>query len=139
MKVIGYYHGFESDLEAFKLADPDELVIVNTTPHEVTLLDEAGNVLLSIPPAREPLRAAEKVKELGELAGVKLVEKQLDVEPYSKLPSTVGLRGYPVVYYVVPLAVAQMAGREDFLVPDELVRDAEGRIVGARRFARVRR
>jgi len=41
------------------------------------------------------------------------------------------------VYYIVSLAVAQAARRPDLLVPDDMVRDEQGRILGCRRFAVV--
>jgi len=106
-----------------------EPVVINLTPHSVTVLGEDGQVVATVRPSGEVLRLPEVVQDTSlRLAGVPVVEKSLD--PDAKLP--------PVrdgVYYIVSLPVAQAARRPDFIVPDDLYRDPEGRVIGCRRFA----
>jgi len=104
--------------------------LINTTPHPVHVLNRDGEVVLTIPAAPQPLRLEERVEALGDLAGVPLVKKTLAADISLPEPQD-------GVYYIVSLAVAQAARRPDLLVPDDLVRDDQGRILGCRRFAVV--
>lgn len=94
---------------------------VNLTPHVLNMLDHGD-----IPPSGTIARVVEHhdgdIVRLGGVVG---------------LPDP-----QPGVRYVVarPLAVAMAlsgAAREDVWVVKEMVRDGEGRIVGARGFARI--
>lgn len=99
--------------------------IINLTPHPIVVLGEEE---IKILPSGEVLRLEEKISPCGEVNGIPVVEKALGGQ--GKLP--------PVkegVFYIVSLPVAQAVKRQDFLVPDDLVRDGEGRVLGCRRFA----
>ncbi len=107
--------------------------LINLTPHPITVLDESQNVLLTVPSAGE-LRLPEQAVPAGEIEvdGVKIPVVLKSLSPAASLP--------PVVegtFYIVSLAAAQAARRPDFLVPDQLVRDERGAVIGCRRFARV--
>jgi len=105
--------------------------LVNTTPHAINVLDyRTHEVRFSIPAAPQPLRLEERLEHVGNLAGVPLVRKSLVANISLPEPQE-------GVFYVVPLAVAQMLQRPDFVVPDDLVRDDQGRVIGCRRFATV--
>lgn len=105
-------------------------MIVNLTPHSVVALRDDGTVALIVPPSGQVLRLPEVTAPAGEVEGVPVVRKTLD--PAAELPPRV-----EGTYYIVSLAVAQVARREDFLVPDDLVRDEKGQVIGCRRFAVV--
>lgn len=107
---------------------PNGVVLANTTPHEVNVIAYGTDeVVLHIPAATKPLRLEERIEPAGVVGGIPFVNKRLND---SELPPV--RKG---VLYIVPLAVAQVARRTDFIVPDELVRDEQGRVVGCRRFA----
>jgi hypothetical protein len=101
--------------------------IVNLTPHPVTVIRD-GTIVMTVPPSGQVLRLPEMTEYHGKVVGVEVVVKALD--PRAELPPRE--RG---TYYIVSLPVAQAARRPDFLVPDDLVRDEEGRVIGCRRFA----
>lgn len=110
---------------------------MNLTPHPITLHGEDG-AMLEIPPTGEPARLEEYRQPLGSLevgaTRIPVVAKGLS-----------NITGLPKpqagVFYIVSLAVAQAIpehpARDDVLVVDELVRDAAGRVIGARALARV--
>ena len=100
--------------------------VVNLTPHPIIVVSDRE--VRKFEPSGQVLRLAETVENVGELEGIPLVRKTLRLE--GELPPR-----QDGVYYVVSLAVAQVVGRPDFLVPDDLVRDEEGRVIGCRRFA----
>jgi len=113
---------------------PDEkrevVLLVNTTPHSVNIIDDVGRVVYSIPRAVNSLRLMEVTEELTSIADIPRVQKKLD-ESQGLPPS------FEKVFYIVPLAVAQTVRRADFLVPDGMVNDLKGRIIGCRRLATV--
>lgn len=111
--------------------------LVNLTPHPITFLDDNNNVIAVIEPAGTQIpRLAEERQVVGHLAigtaVVPVVQKtfvpEVDLPPEQK-----------GVFYIVSGLIAQaLAGkRNDLFVPDQLVRDEKGNIVGARALARV--
>lgn len=106
-------------------------MLVNLTPHDVVLLDEAGDVVDTIPAS-------------GEVARLGTVD--LGTQHYDDVPCPVELVEFghlvespprtPGVWYVVSLPTALAAPRGDFLVPYLEVRDDRGRIIGCRLLAR---
>jgi len=105
--------------------------LVNLTPHPVRVLKENGELVMELPPEGIVPRCAEEVEPYTEVNGIPVVRKRLGA-----------VEGLPApedsVYYVVSRAVAEAArGRDDLLIPDDLVRDEKGRVIGCRRFAVV--
>lgn len=107
--------------------------LINLTPHPVNILDENNNVILSIPPSGE-LRLPEQAipAEEIEVDGVKITIVLKAISPDAPLPPQ-----EEGTFYIVSLITAQTARRPDFLVPDQVVRDKDGNIIGCRRLARV--
>ena len=104
--------------------------LVNLTPHSITIMDSEEKVVVEIPPSGKILRLEETVVEAGEIDGIPLVRKVYGVP---ELPP----REPDTVYVVAPLLL-QYVRRADFVAPDtgpqSVVRDAEGRIIGVKRF-----
>ena len=101
--------------------------IVNFTPHEVRLVDGDGKEIASFP-SQGVIRLAEKREKIGNMDGIPIFKKEF---VGSELPPK-----EEGTYYIVSLPVAQaFPERDDFLVPDQLVRDEKGRVIGARSFA----
>jgi len=104
--------------------------IINLTPHPVTVVSQDGGTAHVFMPSGTVPRCREDVVIIGDLDGIPLVRKSLG--QVENLPDP-----QEGVYYIVSLAVAQAARRPDLLVPDDMVRDEQGRILGCRRFAVV--
>ncbi len=109
-------------------------MIVNLTPHALDLVDADGAVLASVP-SSGVARARVSTETLGEV----------EVAPSVTVPLVRSVYGEPVdlpapesgTYLVVSLITAQSAaatGRTttDLLLTQDLVRDGQGRVVGAR-------
>lgn len=102
---------------------------INCTPHEVTLVDDQGNVTLVIKPEETSARVQSerksfKVPGLGQVTRVVLGE----------------VSGLPDYQYGVWLIVSRMVAetlpeRADLIIPDETVRDSQGKIIGCKSFA----
>ena len=111
----------------------------NLTPHPVNLLDAESNVLIIFGGTGNPqdvLRLTERIEELAPIGHVPMVRKTLGGLP-ADWPPHPAEGDEPSIYYIVSLAVAQHAQRRDFVVPDDVVRDEQGRILGCRRLAVV--
>lgn len=103
--------------------------IINTTPHDVTVLSAEGETIVNYPPSRHLARVRVVGKPAGEVAGIPLM---------SKTPGEVVGLPDPAegTYYIVSgLVQAVLPNRKDLLAPDELVRDTEGRVIGCRSFS----
>lgn len=114
---------------------------VNLTPHAITLITPDGREIV-IPPSGVVLRATEVVAA-EEMVAIETESGEATI-PLRTL-SFNNVQGLPPVeedtLYVVSAIVAQAVKREhpertDFVVPHELVRDAEGRVIGCRALAR---
>jgi len=103
-------------------------MIINLTPHTITIRDSAGGVLSEIPASGSLARVEESIITADPIDGIRCTRTQ---------PTGIsGLPDYaPGVYYVVSLMAADGAalfGREtaDLLVPGQQTRDESGRING---------
>ena len=102
-----------------------KIKLINLTPHPIRVVGWG-----EIPPSGFVARLEEEIKETGmSINGIPVVEKRIT---RLHLPPS-----QPGVFYIVSLAVAQVAQRKDLLVPDDLVRDEKGQVVGCRRLARI--
>ena len=109
--------------------------IVNLTPHPVNLLTGEGTITL--PPSGTVARVRE---EILPDSGI-VLDDGVEIPVVRKVfREVVGLpEPSEGTMFIVSLAVAQAAReRDDLLVPDDFVRDKEGRIIGARRLSRLR-
>ena len=105
-------------------------MIINKTPHAITIVNIDGEVLLSIPSDGAPIR---------------LATKTVAKEPIEGIPTSVtefgeatGLPDFQEgVYYIVSqLIKGAFPERKDLLVPAEMARDANGNIIGCRSLGR---
>jgi len=104
----------------------NESLIINLTPHSVRIIKEDGSE--TVFESKGVIRLAENRKKIGNINGITLNKKSFGS---SELP-----KEKEGIYYIVSLPVAQaFPERNDFLVPDQLVRDEQGRVIGARSFA----
>ena len=108
--------------------------IVNLTPHTVSICNEDGTIVKSF--VSEGIARAKQVAEVvGNLDGVELVSMKFG-EPEDLPDYAEG------IYYVVSIITANAAkavGRrvDDLLITADPMRDADGRIIGCKRFALV--
>lgn len=96
----------------------------NYTPHTLTLHGETW--ITHLPVAGPAPRLAVSRQQLGTLAGLPLVRSTMGAP--EGLPEPVA----GVVLVVSALVAEAAPEREDLAYPGEAIRDAEGRIVGAR-------
>lgn len=101
--------------------------INNLTPHPVVLVAETGNI--EFPVSGQVARCAQTTERIGDLDGIPLSRSQFG-EVVDLPKETDG------VYYIVSRLVrSALPERKDLLVPNEMVRDEKGVIIGCRSFA----
>jgi hypothetical protein len=100
--------------------------IINMTPHPVTILDADNNVIHVFPKGNTMIRLSVSTVEAGSVGNVKLT-KTVFGEP-------VGLPDFRegIFYIVSQLVKNACSDRTDLLVPAEVVRDANGNILGCK-------
>lgn len=105
------------------------MAIINLTPHDITIISAAGNSVF--PATGKVARVAVNSSEIGNVAGIPVMKNfYSDVEG---LPDPE--KG---TYYLVSKIVADaVPDRDDVLIPNDSVRDENGRIIGCRNFAHI--
>lgn len=107
------------------------MYIRNMTPHAINMIDANGKLYRTIEPCGEVARVGTRTVVTGEIDGIPVTETE-----FSKVENLPGQQ--PGVIFVVSSLVAQRCrGREDVFIPNESVRDSEGRIIGCRSLGRI--
>jgi len=112
--------------------------VVNLTPHEVTVVDERQNVLVTIASS-----GVARASQTDEVIGTIQVGDQTVTVVKTVFGEVVDLpepaEGVAYVVSIITANAARAQGRttEDLLITSGPVRDAQGRIIGCTRFARV--
>lgn len=102
-------------------------MLVNTTPHEITVFDEKENILMILAAAQEPLRLIETRNLAFHVDGIPVFETKFE-EPKFLPEEKEGC------FYIVPQFIKEFyTNRKDFLAPDQLVRK-DGVIKGCKAF-----
>jgi hypothetical protein len=114
--------------------------LINLTPHEVVVYDQAGqNVILKIPPSGKVARVAVKAEIVAEVNGISIRKTTYGdiVDLPDPQPDTVYITS------VVVLIALQAKGIQRYDVvspdtnPDSVVRDAQGKILGVKYFQTI--
>ena len=126
-------------LEAVKELEPaavkEEFLhgeLINLTPHDIKIVDDEGNMIAFISRQDVPARCSVERKQIGWIKDYPLYKTSFgEVE---NLPSPQEGK-----YFIVSRIIAEaMKGkRNDLVVPDNTVRDNEGRIIGCKGFSRL--
>lgn len=108
--------------------------IVNLTPHTVNILAEDGTIKAEYP-SEGNARAFQIAEHAGELEGIELVTMKFGETQNLPAPQE-------GVYYIVSAITANAAkaegrGADDLVITADPVRDADGRIIGCKRFALI--
>lgn len=109
--------------------------IINKTPHQIRVRKEGWNGWWDVvfEPNEPPIRLKEKYDKVGEIEHIPVFVKKFLIAEDTPLPPQ-----QEGVVYIVSLVVAQtFPNRRDFVIPNDLIRDTEGRITGCKSFARV--
>ena len=121
-----------------QMAERKEVKLVNLTPHEVVVLDDANNIVLRVPPSGKVARVATKEELVGTVNGVPVFRTTYGA--IEGLPEPEPGTVYIVSLLVLQALQAHKIKRDDVVAPNTsptpngAVRDAQGRIIGVRSF-----
>ena len=109
--------------------------LLNLTPHEVTILSEAGTAL-TIAPGGPPTRVE---LSRGHLGSIEVDGTQVDLGWSSTNGRVIDLPAAESdqLIIVARLVAEHAPDRDDLVFPDDLVRNAAGVIEGCRRLSRL--
>ena len=105
-------------------------MFVNCTPHPINLLDSENKLVMKLPKGDVVPRLTQTTKVEGEIHGVTITSTQFGAT--QDLPDSIE----GVLYIVSRLVLQANPSRNDLVVPNELVRDAEGNILGCKSLAK---
>lgn len=98
--------------------------LINLTPHAINLPDR------TVPPSGTVARCAEVTTSVGNIDGIELISRSYG--EVTDLPAP-----QPETYYIVSALVrAALPERADLLSPGDVIRDADGKIIGAKNLIR---
>ncbi len=108
--------------------------IKNLTPHEINLVGEDGKVIATFP-SEGLIRLSQKSEVVDYLTlenGERIPLSKTSFGQAEGLPE----EREDTIYIVSSLVCQAYPDRQDFYIPDQTVRDKEGRIVGCRSLSR---
>lgn len=106
-----------------KIENIEKAKLINMTPHSLTLLDKKNDIILILE-SQGSIRLETTVKQTDTINGILITKTTFKK---CKLP-----RKKKNTFYIVSLPVAQYAkqlGRDDFLIPGEVVRLEDRRTI----------
>ena len=109
-------------------------MLYNMTPHAITLLDEDYNVSKVIEPSGRTIRLKQDTRKAGfSVDDIPITKTEYQVD-FLISEESIGLPAYELgTFYIVSQLVKNaLPEREDLLVPAQMVRMADGTIVGCR-------
>ena len=106
----------------------ENVKIVNMTPHTVNMVSEDGTKIADFVSEGE-IRLTQESKQIGTINGVPLTQTFFG-----------DVQGLPeekegTFYIVSRLVLTACPNRKDLLVPNDIVRDSQGRVIGCKSFA----
>lgn len=105
------------------------MTILNLTPHAINIVDSKGNNLRTITPEDVSARLSATTEVIGSLDGIPLTQTQFGATEGLPEPSE-------NTYFIVSrLIMAGNPERNDLLVPNDLLRNEEGHILGCQSLA----
>ena len=108
------------------------MTIMNLTPHSISFCDTEGTVILTVEPSGQLARVSCKTVMTGEsfngIPVTKTVYGTVEGLPEPKDGT---------VFVVSSLVAARVPDRGDVFIPNESVRDENGRIIGCRSLGHV--
>lgn len=105
--------------------------IINLTPHKLTFVNGEGEVVTEVEPSGTVARLSTTTVTTGEVAGIPVTETRFGE-----------IEGLPepredAVFVVSSLVAGRVPNRKDVFIPNESVRDSQGRIVGCKSLGRI--
>lgn len=107
--------------------------IINLTPHAVNIVDSSDSVTITIPASGNVARCSQTIDIIGNIT-LDSVSIPISSSSYGEVVDLPDPQDG--IYYIVSrLVMSACPARQDLLVPNDLVRDEAGRVIGCRSLA----
>ena len=103
--------------------------IINLTPHSVNIVCDNGNVI-TYNPSGTVARCSQNTIKIGDVNGIPLTQTSFGDVVDLPLPQK------DTIFIVSRLVINACPDRDDLVVPNDIVRDDHGNIIGCKSFAR---
>jgi len=105
--------------------------IINLTPHAITFVNGEGVVIRTIAPSGKLARVSVRTVTDGYIGGIPVTRSAFGQVEGLPAPED------GTIYVVSSLVASRVPDRWDVFIPNESVRDDQGRIVGCRSLGRI--
>ena len=107
--------------------------IINLTPHDVNVVGNDNSVAITIPASGNVARCSQTIDIIDSIT-LDSVDIPISSSSYGEVVDLPAPK--PGYYYIVSrLVMSACPDRQDLLVPNDLVRDEAGRVIGCRSLA----
>ena len=107
--------------------------IINLTPHDVNVVGNDNSVAITIPASGNVARCCQTIDIIDSIT-LDSVDILISSSSYGEVVDLPAPK--PGYYYIVSrLVMSACPDRQDLLVPNDLVRDEAGRVIGCRSLA----
>lgn len=107
------------------------MMFVNLTPHAINFCDSEGKTVLTVNPSGSLARVSCKSMTIGEVDGIPVTTNSYGEVEGLPAPEE------GVIYLVSSLVASRVPERDDVFIPNDSVRDSQGRIVGCKSLGRI--
>ena len=126
---IGVYHLFEIDTlyQFFKWEGSD--CVINLTPHPINILDENNKIIKTY-----PSKGIARVYTIRTSKGFTIEDIPVWTKEFGEV-NNLPMYNFGIFYIVSQIVKSALPLRDDLLVPDDLIRDNVGNIIGCKSFS----
>ena len=100
------------------------MTMINLTPHAISFVSVDGNVIMKVEPSGQLARVSVRKDVVCEIDGIPVktsVFGEVEGLPEPKEDT---------IYLVSSIVAQRVTGRDDVFIPDDSIRDEQGRIIG---------
>ena len=105
--------------------------IINLTPHSITFISQEGAPVLVVKPSGIVARVTPTTTIVGEIEGIPVTATTFGEIEGLPDPET------DKIFIVSSIVAGRVPDRTDVFIPNESVRDNEGRIIGCRSLGKI--
>lgn len=136
---VGIGVGMTADIESIDdiirtlrgLHAQEAVTIVNLTPHTVHIMPNGTDGDVTSIPSSGEARAATTREHYGTINGIQVYRTKFGAVQGLPKPQK------DTIYIVSSITAQAVPGRDDVFIPDDIVRDEQGRVVGCRALGRI--
>lgn len=105
--------------------------IINLTPHAITFVDANNQIVRTIEASGTIARVSTATKTIDSIDGIPVTITEFGTVENLPEPAT------DTIFIVSSLVAQRCTDREDVFIPNESVRDIQGRIIGCRSLGKI--